>query len=96
MEELRQELDNSLKVNRNGNKTLFYRKWPVFIKMQWKGIIISYLVLYENNGNWEGRVGLFYSPNHSIGNVAKFNRNYWPYQVATTQNKVNSYVRYFE
>ena len=59
-------------------------------------IIISHLVIYENNGSEEGRVGLFDSQNYSVEGIAKFNRNYYTYEVATTQNKVNSYVRYFE
>ena len=97
MEELRHEFDNSLKVNRNGNKTLFYRKWPIFIKIQWKGIIISHLVPYKtDNGDWEGRICLFDSQNRSVENIAKFNENYSTYAIANTQNKMSSYVRYFE
>ena len=93
MEELRQEFDNSLKVNRNGNKILFYGKWTIFIKIQWKGIIISHLVYGDK---FEGRICLFDSQNHSVENIAKFNQNYSTYEVAATQNKVSSYVRYFE
>ena len=67
------------------------------VKMQSKDIIIiSHLVPYKNNGSWEGRICLFDSQNHSVENIAKFNQYYWIYEVATTQNKVNSYVRCFE
>ena len=64
--------------------------------MQPKDIIISHLVGYYNNGSWEGRICLFDSQNHSVKNIAKFNQYYWTHEVATTQNKVNSYVPYFE
>ena len=67
------------------------------LKIQWKGITISHLVLYKNgNGSYEGIVCLFDSQNHSVENIEKFNKNYSTYEVAATQNKVSSYVRYFE
>ena len=57
---------------------------------------LKFLVDYEaDNGNQEGRICLFDSQNYSVENIAKFNRNYFTYQVATIQNKVNSYARYF-
>ena len=42
------------------------------------------------------RIYLFNSFTCSVEEIAKFHNYYWSYQVATTQNKVNSYVRYFE
>ena len=39
---------------------------------------------------------LFNSSTHSVEEITEFDNWYLPYQVATTQNKVNSYVRYFE
>ena len=54
------------------------------------------LVYYRNNDNREGRIGLFNSFTCSVEEIAKFHSWYAPSQVATTQNKVNSYVRYFE
>ena len=69
----------------------------MFIKIQRKGIIISHSVFYKNdNGSYEGRIGLFDSQNYSVENIAKFLNYYEPYQVATTQNKVKSYIHYFE
>ena len=46
--------------------------------------------------SYEERICLFDSQKYSVENIAKFNQNYSTYEVATTQNKVNSYVRYFE
>ena len=61
-----------------------------------KSFYLKILVDYKtDNGNWEGRVALFDPQNHSVENIAKFSKNYDTYQVATTQNKVNSCVRYF-
>ena len=52
---------------------------------------------YKNSNNEEeGRIGLFNSSTSSVEEIAKFPTWYWPYQVTTTQNKVNSYARYFE
>ena len=56
----------------------------------------SILVPYKNNGVLEGRICLFDSHTSSVEQIAKFTEYYEPYEVATTQNKVNSYVRYFE
>ena len=50
----------------------------------------------NNNGKDEGRIGLFNSYTCSVEEIAKFHHCYEAYRVATTQNKVNSYVRYFE
>ena len=58
-------------------------------------MIRNNLVYYQNN-NTEGRIGLFNSDNFSIEKIEKFHNTYLPYQVATTQNKVNSYARYFK
>ena len=52
------------------------------------------LDFYSNNG--EGRICLFDSSTCSVEEIAKFHNWYLSYEVATTQNKVNSYVRYFE
>ena len=59
-------------------------------------MINNNLDAYSNNDKYKGRIGLFNSFNCSIEKVAKFENFYEPYEVATTQNKVNSYVRYFE
>ena len=67
-------------------------------------MIRNNLVCYRNNGKdedededkYEGRICLFNSFTCSVEEIAKFHNWYWPYEVATTQNKVNSYVRYFE
>ena len=62
-----------------------------------KNIIISHLVYYKNdNGSYEGKIGLFNSQNYSVEQIAQLHNWYVPRKVATTQNKVNSYVRYFE
>ena len=68
----------------------------IYIRIQGKGIIISHLILYKNNGSYEGRIGLFDSQNLFIENIAKFNESSSINEAATTQNKVNSYVRYFD
>ena len=51
---------------------------------------------YKNGNIWEGRICLFDSHTNSVKQIAKFTNHYHLYEVATTQNKVNSYVRYFE
>ena len=62
-----------------------------------KNLIIYYnLDLYSNNDEDEGRICLFNSFTYSVEEIAKFQNYYFPYEVATTQDKVNSYVRYFE
>ena len=43
-----------------------------------------------------GRICLFNSYTCSVEEIAEFPNNYKPYEVATTQNKVISYGRYFE
>ena len=53
-------------------------------------------MLYKNNYVRERRIYLLDSQNNSIEQIGKFHNYYEPYQVATTQNKVNSYVRYSE
>ena len=58
-------------------------------------MIRNYLVHYQNNDENEGRICLFNSDNFSIEKIEKFDNRYFPFEVATTQNKVNSYVRYF-
>ena len=52
-------------------------------------------MLYKNGEIWEGRIYLFDSHTISVEQIAKLH-NYTPRQVATTQDKVNSYARYFE
>ena len=99
MNELAQNIDN-LEIGEdnsfnNSHEVLFYRK-----KLCWKlrdfETIRNNLVHYQNQNNYEyeGRIFLFNSHNLSVEEIAKFNNSYLPYQVATTQNKVNSYVRY--
>ena len=62
-----------------------------------KSFYLKFLVDYKtDSGSWEGRICLFDSQDNSVENVAQFNQNYDTYKVATTQNKVNSYARYFE
>ena len=62
-----------------------------------KDSIIYYnLDLYRNDDQKEGRICLFNSHNFSVEEIAKFHNQYALYEVATTQNKVNSYGRYFE
>ena len=43
-----------------------------------------------------GRICLFNSYTCSVEEIAKFHNWYRPFEVATTQNKVNSYAHYFE
>ena len=50
---------------------------------------------YGNGRSWEGRIYLFDSQNNSVEQITKF-YNYAPHEVATTQNRVNCYARYFE
>ena len=52
-------------------------------------------MFYENDNIEEGRIYLFDLHTNSVEQIAKF-YNYAPRQVAATQDKVNSYVRYFE
>ena len=84
--------DNSFN---SSHKILFYRK-----KLCWKlrdfETTRNNLVYYRNNYEDEGRIGLFNSSTCSVEEIAKFHNYYEPYEVATTQNKVNSSVRYFE
>ena len=51
---------------------------------------------YRNNNIEEGRICLFDSQNNSVKQIAKSPNHYEPNEVAATQNKVNSYARYFE
>ena len=53
-------------------------------------------MLYTNAKIGEGRVCLFNSHTNSVKQITKFTNSFLQYQVATTQNQVNSYVRYFE
>ena len=59
-------------------------------------VICNNLVYYPSNNEDEGRIGLFNSSTWSVEEITKFHNWYLPYEVATTQNKVKSYVRYFE
>ena len=54
-------------------------------------MIRNNLVFYPNNG----RICLFNSYTWLVEEIAKFRNDYKSYEVATTQNKVNSYARYF-
>ena len=51
---------------------------------------------YKNNEIEEGRICLFDSHTNSVKQIENFTEHYAPYEVATTQDKVNSYARYFE
>jgi len=53
-------------------------------------------VSYRNGNIYEGRICLFDLHTNSVKQIAKFTEHYDPYQVATTKDRVNSYVRYFE
>ena len=59
-------------------------------------MIHNNLGFYSNNGKYEGRICFFNSSTYLVKEIVKFHNWYWPYGVATTQDKVNSYVRYFE
>ena len=52
-------------------------------------------LVYWKYNTPKGEIGLLNSYTFSVEEIAKFHNSYLPYQVATTQNKVNSYVRYF-
>ena len=98
MDELQQKLDNSLKIYQDAqsnsrDKILFYRRKIVLYSPK---LTLVYLVLYANNNNYEARICLFDSHTNSVKQIARFRNYYWPHEVATTQNKVNSYVSYFE
>ena len=45
---------------------------------------------------YEGRIGLFNSYTWSVEEIGKFDNYYKPYQVATIQDKANSYVHDFK
>ena len=59
-------------------------------------IIYCNLDSYSNNDEDEGRICLFNSHNFSVEKIAKFHNWYYSFQIAVTQNKVNSYIRDFE
>ena len=59
-------------------------------------MIRNNLDLYTNNNGDKGRICLFNSSTRTAEEIAKFHNSYVPYQVATIQNRVNSYVRHFE
>ena len=53
-------------------------------------------MLYKNdNFVNEGRICLFDSHTNSVEQIANFTNQLFTYEVATTQNKVNSYFHYF-
>ena len=58
-------------------------------------VIYYNLDYYANNDGDEGRICLFNS-HLLVEEIEEFHNSYLPFQVATTQNKVNSYARYFE
>ena len=51
---------------------------------------------YKNNNTEEGRIYLFDSHTNSVKQITKFTKYYDTYEVATTQDKVNSYINYFK
>ena len=59
-------------------------------------MIRNNLVHYRDNYAYEGKIGLFNSDNFSIEKIEKFDNPYSSNEVATTQNKVNTYARYSE
>ena len=60
-------------------------------------MIRNNLVYYpNNNADDEGKICLFNTHACSVEEIAKFHNCYQPFQVATIQNKVSFYFRYFE
>ena len=59
-------------------------------------MIRNNLVYYENNDGKEGKICLFNSYTCSVEEIGKFHNDYYSHEVATTQNKVNTYARYSE
>ena len=60
-------------------------------------MIRNNLVSYpNNNGERKGGICLFNSYTCSVEDIVQFQICYMLCEVATTQNKVNYYVRYFE
>ena len=59
-------------------------------------MIRNNLAHYQNNDNHAGIICLFNLDTYSVEVIAKFDSCYEPYEVATTQDKVNFCVRYFE
>ena len=51
---------------------------------------------YENDDVKEGRICLFDSHTNSVEQIAKFYNYYFVVAIATTKNRVNSYVRFFK
>ena len=50
---------------------------------------------YKSSNVNEGRICLLDSHTNSVEQITKFTNHYEPYEVATTQKKVNFCVRYF-
>ena len=44
---------------------------------------------YGNDRSGEGRIYLFDSHTNSAEQIAKFTDHFWPWEVATTKDKVN-------
>ena len=59
-------------------------------------MILNNLVCHRSYQEEKGLIYLFNPYTCSVEKVSKFSRDYEPREVATTQDKVNSYARYFE
>ena len=47
---------------------------------------------YENNNTYEGRICLFDSDTNSVEQIANFTKYLWPWDVATTKDKVDYFI----
>ena len=47
---------------------------------------------YENGKTWEGRIYLFDLHTNSIKQISRFTNCLWPYEVATTKDKVSYFI----
>ena len=44
---------------------------------------------YQNGRTWEGRICLLDSHTNSVKQITEFTNYLWPYEVATTKDKVD-------
>ena len=47
---------------------------------------------YRGRKSWEGRIYLFDSHTNSAEQIAKFTDHFWPWEVATTKDKVSYFI----
>ena len=85
-------------IKLNASIRSFVEKTHIFIghNISKDSIIYYNLDLYSRYNEDERGICLFNSYAYLAEGIANFHAWYWPHQVATTQNKVNSYVRYFK